>query len=152
MTNIADVAAADTDMIITTIMTRSAAAVTTTSITITTMRSAAAATTTSTIMSTARLAVSSPTPGQRIISPSSENGIGSRSGNTVSVCAISIRPSLPLFPFILAKTTQNNFLFHGRISLQTLHRHQVHIVERKLGEFGDHTLDEDSRFGGVDTA
>ena len=50
----------------------------------------------------------------------------------------------------LGESAQGDFGLHGRVALQTLHGHQVHVVERQLAQFGDLRLDEERRLCGVE--
>ena len=44
------------------------------------------------------------------------------------------------------KAAHTDFGFHGWVTLQTAHRHEVHEVERKFAKFGNLALDKDGYF------
>ena len=52
----------------------------------------------------------------------------------------------------LAEVAHLDLRLDGRITLQTRHRHKIHIVEGKLAQLRNLTLDKYRRLGGIQTA
>ena len=72
------------------------------------------------------------------------DGVGEEAdGNAGPLCGVALDGPL-------GKSAERDLGLDGRVALEALHRHEIHVVEGQLAQFGDLRLDEERRFPGVE--